>query len=89
MPRSNRGYLLRYADQALNDIERALDRLQMLSSSYGGIYKPMDGEVLPQLKEVPESYEGQYGKHQQYVDLLGIQLMAVKNDLEKFRSKFM
>jgi len=89
MPRSNREYLLRYADQAINDVERALERLKMLSDAYGGVYKPMDGDVLPELKDVPEGYEGQHGKYQQYVDLIAIQIMSAYNDLKIFKTKFM
>ena len=89
MPRSNREYLLRYADQAKGEIERALDRLKMLSDAYGGTYKPMDGEVLPQLKEVPEEYEGQYGLYQKYVDLVALQIISALEDLKTFRSRFM
>ena len=89
MPRSNREYLLRYADQALNDLDRSLERLHMLSDAYGGIYKPMDGETLPELKEVPESYEGQHGKYQQAVDLIAAQLIMARDDLANFKAKFM
>lgn len=89
MPRSNREYLLRYADQAVNDAERCLERLKMLSDAYGGIYKPMDGDVLPELKEVPEEYVGQHGKYQEYVDLVAIQIMAALDDLKTFKSRFM
>lgn len=89
MPRSNREYLLRYADQAINDAERALGRLKMLSDAYGGVYKPMEGDVLPELKDTPESYEGQHGKYQQYVDLVAVQFMNALDDLKQFRDKFM
>lgn len=89
MPRSNREYLLRYADQALNDIDRALERLQMLSDAYGGVYKPMEGDLLPELKEVPEAYAGQHGKYQEYVDLVATQIMQAREDLVKFRTQFM
>jgi len=89
MPRSNREYLLRYAEQAINDLERALERLKMLSDAYGGIYAPMDGEVLPQLREVPEEYAGQHGKYQQYVDLVAAQIMMPLDDLKAFKAKFM
>lgn len=89
MPRSNREYLLRYADQAINDLERALERLKMLSDAYGGIYAPMDGEVLPQLRDVPEEYEGQHGKYQKYVDLVAIQIMSPLEDLKKFKTHYM
>lgn len=89
MPRSNREYLLRYADQAINDIERALERLKMLSDAYGGVYTPLDGETLPQLKEVPEEYEGAHGKYQKYVDLVALQIMSPLDDLKKFKNNFM
>lgn len=89
MPRNNREYLLRYADQALDSIDRSLEYLKRLSDAYGGIYAPMDGDVLPVLREVPESYEGQHGKYQQYVDLVAAQIMAAKEDLKNFRTKFM
>lgn len=89
MPRSNREYLLRYADQALNDIDRGLERLQMLSDAYGGVYKPMEGDVLPVLLDVPEGYEGQHGKYQQFVDLIAVQIMAAKQDLITFKTRFM
>jgi hypothetical protein len=89
MPRSNREYLLRYADQAINDLERGLERLQMLSDAYGGVYRPLDGDVLPELKEVPEGYEGQHGKYQQYVDLVAAQIMPAYEELKLFRNKFM
>ncbi len=89
MPRSNREYLLRYADQALNDIDRSLERLKLLSDAYGGVYKPMEGDVLPELKEVPESYEGQHGKYQEYVDLVAVQIMAAREDLLTFKTRFM
>lgn len=34
MPRTNREYLLRYADQADNDMDRALSKLKALSDMY-------------------------------------------------------
>lgn len=38
MPRSTREYLLRYADQAINDFDRALYKLKQLSDTYGEDY---------------------------------------------------
>lgn len=38
MPRSTREYLLRYADQALGDFDRALNRLSLLGEAYGEEY---------------------------------------------------
>ena len=35
MPRSSREYLLRYADQADNDLDRALEKLQKMATKYG------------------------------------------------------
>ena len=35
MPRSTREYLLRYADQADNDLDRALQKLKQMSDTYG------------------------------------------------------
>jgi len=35
MPRTNREYLLRYADQADNDMDRALERLLKMQTMYG------------------------------------------------------
>ena len=37
MPRRTRDYMLRHADQALNDLERALSRLEILRATYGEI----------------------------------------------------
>lgn len=34
MPRSQREYLLRYADQALNDLDRSLEKLKKLEEIY-------------------------------------------------------
>jgi len=89
MPRSNREYLLRHADQAINDLERGLDRLKMLSDAYGGIWKPMEGDVMPVMLDVPEGYEGQHGKYQKYVDVVAAQIFAALDDLIKFRRDFM
>jgi len=61
----------------------------MLSDAYGGVYKPMDGDVLPVLLDVPEGYEGQHCKYQQYVDVVAIQIMAAYGDLQTFKKKFM
>lgn len=38
MPRRPREYNLRFADQALNDLERAFDRVQILITRYGDEY---------------------------------------------------
>lgn len=89
MPRNNREYLMRYCEQALNDIERGLERLKMLSDAYGGVYRPLDGDVMPVLKDVPDEYEGQHGLYQKYVDLVAIQIMAARDDLITFKTKFM
>ena len=35
MPRTNREYLLRYADQADNDMDRALERVLKMKDIYG------------------------------------------------------
>ena len=35
MPRTTREYLLRHADQALNDYDRALEKLAILKGTYG------------------------------------------------------
>jgi antitoxin component HigA of HigAB toxin-antitoxin module len=34
MPRNTRGYLLRYADQADNDMDRALEKLEKMAQLY-------------------------------------------------------
>lgn len=89
MPRSNREYLLRYADQAINDLERCLERLKMLSDAYGGVYRPMDGDVLPELKEVPSEYAGNYALYQKNIDAIGAMLMIAYENLKDFKIKFM
>jgi len=89
MPRSNREYLLRYCDQANNDIERALDRLQMLSDAYGGVYKPMDNEPMPELKDEQTDYGGPHGQYQQYVDINAQLLMTVLANMKLFRQQHM
>jgi len=35
MPRKPREYLLRHAEQTLNNLERAIDRLKLMSDMYG------------------------------------------------------
>lgn len=89
MPRSNREYLLRYADQALDSLDRALEYMKRLSDAYGGVYAPLDGDVLPVLRDVPEEYEGQHGKYQKYVDLVAFQVIEARKELEKFRKQYM
>ena len=89
MPRSNREYLLRYADQAINDIERSLERMKMLSDAYGGIYKPMDGDVMPVMTDEPSQYEGAHGKYQQYVDVNAELLMTALENMKIFRTNYM
>jgi len=39
MPRTTREYALRYAEQALNDLERAIARLMRLRELYGEGYE--------------------------------------------------
>lgn len=89
MPRSNREYLLRYADQAIGNIETALGNLKAVSDAYGGVYKPVEGETLPVEKEVPDDYMGNHGKYQQAVDLIAAQIIMALDDLKLFRSMFM
>ena len=89
MPRSNREYLKRYAEQAMNDIERGLERLKMLSEAYGGNYKPMGDDSPPILQDEPENYDGQHGKYQQFVDMIAAQIIGAYKDLITFREKFM
>jgi len=89
MPRSNREYLLRYADQAINDLERGLDRLQMLSDAYGGVYKPMENDPMPVLEETQDEYVGPHGKYQQYVDIQAQLLMTVRDNLLTFKQNYM
>lgn len=89
MPRSNREYLLRYCDQAINDIERGLERMQMLSDAYGGVYKPMEGDLSPILTEEPGGYDGQHGQYQAYVDVNATLMMTVLENMKLFRSTYM
>lgn len=89
MPRSNRELLLRSADQALNDCERALTNLKYMSDMYGGVENPLGTETLPQHKEVPKDYSGQHGKYQQAVDLIAMQIMMAMDDLKTFKAEFM
>jgi len=89
MPRSNREYLLRYADQSINDIERCLERLQLLSDAYAGVYKPMDGEITVPLVEEAESYDGVHGKYQQFVDVQAALMMTICENMKLFRHNYM
>ena len=89
MPRTNRQYLQRYADQAMNDLERGLERLQRLSDAYAGVYKPMDDMPMPEMTDEPTEYDGAHGKYQQYVDIQASLLMTVLENVRLFRNKFM
>ena len=89
MPRSNREYLLRYADQSINDLERALERFQMLSDAYGGVYRPLDGDITIPLTDDASDYVGPHGKYQQYVDLQASLLMTVYENMKLFRKQYM
>lgn len=49
MPRDTRDYLLRHKQQAVNDIDRALERIQVMRDIYGDI-KPQHGEYLEKVQ---------------------------------------
>ena len=89
MPRSNREYLLRYADQAINDMERALDRLKTISDVYGGKFAPMDGALPMDLLDDATEYDGTHGKYQQFVDAISMMQMQVLDELITFKKNFM
>lgn len=89
MPRSNREYLLRYCDQAQGNLENALERLKMLSDAYGGVWKPLDGDITVQLQEEPTNYDGLHGKYQEYVDLQAALIMTVMDNLKIFKQNYM
>ena len=89
MPRSNREYLLRYADQAANDMERALDRLKTISDVYGGKFAPMDGALPMDLLDDATEYDGTHGKYQQFVDAISMMQMQVLDELITFKKNFM
>lgn len=88
MPRSNREYLQRYTDQAINDMERCLERLQMLSDAYGGVYKPLDGEISIPSNDEKTDYTGAYAKYQKFVDIQAALIMSVYENMKMFRSKY-
>lgn len=89
MPRTNREYLIRYVDQAINDLERALDRLQLLSNTYGGISRPIEGGRIPVTLEVEENYEGAHAKYQKYIDIQATLTITVLNNLRLFKQRYM
>lgn len=65
MPRSKREYLRRYADQALNDLDRAIEKFHQLRGEYvnGSEY---DDETKQNLNDdITMSVEGRY---QNYID---------------------
>jgi hypothetical protein len=61
----------------------------MLSDAYGGVYKPMEGDVMPQMTDEPTEYEGAHGKYQQYVDINAQLLMTVLENIQTFRTTWM
>lgn len=89
MPRTNREYLLRFADQALNDLERALERLKYMSDAYAGIAVPLEGQPMPGPSQDEEGYTGQYAKYQQFTDLVAAQVIQAHADLTLFRKNHM
>jgi hypothetical protein len=89
MPRSNREYLLRYCEQAMNDLQRSLERLKMLSDAYGGVYKPLEGDLPVELTDETAGYEGAHGNYQAYVDIQAALVINVLDNLELFRKQYM
>jgi hypothetical protein len=79
----------RYAEQASDDLVNCLGRLKLMSDAYSGIAKPMDGVISTKIETLPETYDTQYGKYQQFVDLVATQVMAARDDLETFRKNFL
>ena len=69
MPKTNRQYMLRYAAEGINDLERCLARLGILRNIYAGAPPPMeqDEDTKPEMiqpidgkdhKEYREAVEG-------------------------------
>lgn len=81
--------MLRYADQATNDLERALDRLKIMSDMYAGQPMPKGDMDDGQPTDDATDYSGAHGKYQQYVDLVAAQVMGAMEDLVKFRKNYM
>ena len=48
MPRNTREYLLRYADQATNDLERSLERIGKIADTYRETH-PINAQAFEQL----------------------------------------
>lgn len=63
MPRSKREYLRRYADQALNDLERAIEKFGQLRNEYiDG--SPFDEDVKSDLRDdITYHVDGPYSKN--------------------------
>ena len=89
MPRSNREYLLRYADQSIGNIENALENLKRISDAYGGVALPMDGNLRVGAEIPDDNYDKPHGKHQQYVDIQAQLLMSVLENMKLFKQNYM
>ena len=62
MPRSTREYLLRFADQAKGDLERASSNLQTMAVIYGE-RKPEHTQFLLALVTLRKVAKGRYGRY--------------------------
>jgi len=66
MPRTTREYALRYAEQAINDLERCISRLIMLRELYGEGYEnyqsfcDINAELVKTAKENLEIFKLNY-----------------------------
>lgn len=89
MPRSTREYLMRYADQALNDLDRALEKLMQIRDIYQGV-KPADaidpnsGELIQADETPPQAPE-----HHAAITNVGIIVTQAREFLSDFRYRFM
>lgn len=89
MPRSNREYMLRFADSAINNLEYALGELGRLRNIYAGGAKPLEG--AEQLDSgVIEPVEGlDHPEHRQAVEMIAAIVLQAHELLTTFRREVM
>ncbi len=88
-PRSSREYCLRWADEALNDLQRALANVAQVKKVYDGELVPAGDPDKYKDPETGEIKPPTASKHSQAMQMVGDAIVAVYDTLKVIREQVM
>lgn len=89
MPRNTREYIQRFADQALNDLERSLDKLAHIRTLYGAPLPDVRGDDGEVIQAMEPAEPGRYEAYIQAIDGVGIIIAQAHELLMQIRAELL